>query len=633
MSEERLSAAGPLDSTHSLYARLRTLPLGSVTLGHGFWSGRQAINHGVSLQHGYRMLEQAGNLHNFRLVTGQAQGDYRGRLFMDENVYKWLEAVAYSLAASPDAALHEMANNVIGLIIAAQQPDGYLNTYFTVVEPHRRWTDLDHGHELYCAGHLFQAAIAFHRALGDARLLGVATRLADHIASLFGPDKRDGAPGHPEIEMALVELYRETGERRYLDLAKFFIDRRGQGKMRGLGWYGPEYHQDRVPIRAASIMEGHAVRALYLMAGVTDLYLETGEKALFEALMRLWQDMTHGKLHVTGGAGARYEGESFGDAYELPNDQCYCETCAAIASVMWNWRLLLATGEARFADLMEQTLYNGFLSGPALDGTHFFYINPLLSRGGYARAEWYSVACCPPNIMRTLASIGHYMATADTNGLQLHLYHQALITDSARGLILDVETQYPWQGTVKVLVRETHGAFWTLGLRIPAWCKDAAIRLNGERVGTSAEAGSYATITRVWQVGDVVELELPMPVRLLEAHPLIDTTRDAIAIQRGPVLYCLEQTDHDFDIMAAQIDASVPLSAAWESDLLGGVMTVTARGHLLDIGAWGEQVYRPLEDGQELPRQPVTLKAVPYHVWGNRGANAMRVWIPRASMA
>ena len=236
-------------------------------------------------------------------------------------------------------------------------------------------------------------------------------RLADHIDSLFGPAKRHGACGHPEVEMALVELFRATGERRYLDLAKFFIDQRGQGKMRGLGWDGPEYHQDRVPLREATKIEGHAVRAMYLMAGAADLYLETGEQALLDALLRLWQDMTTGKMHITGGVGARYEGESFGDPYELPNDQCYCETCAAIGSVMWNWRMLLATGQAQFADIIEQTLYNGFLSGPALDGTHFFYMNPLLSRGGYARAEWYGVPCCPPNIMRTIATIEHYLAT------------------------------------------------------------------------------------------------------------------------------------------------------------------------------------------------------------------------------
>ena len=617
------------DTSRSPYAKLHALPLGAVQLEDGFWKGKQATNYATSLIHGYRMLEQAGNLHNLRLVSGQAEGDYRGRLFLDENVYKWLEAVAYGLAHQPDAELQQMADEAIGLIAAAQQPDGYLNSYFTVVEPQNRWSDLDHGHELYCAGHFFQAAIAFSRALGDTRLLAIATRLADHIDSIFGPGKREGAPGHPEPEMALVELYRETGEKRYLELSRFFIGQRGKNQMRGLGWYGPEYHQDRVPIRDASVIEGHAVRALYLMSGVTDLYLETGEQALFDALMRLWHDMTSGKLHITGGAGARYEGESFGDPYELPNDQCYCETCAAIASIMWNWRLLLATGEARFADLMEQTLYNGFLSGPALDGTHFFYINPLLSRGGYARAEWYSVACCPPNIMRTLASIEGYMATTSAEGIQLHLYHAATIAHPERDLALSIATEYPWEGQVSITVTATDSDPWALGLRIPIWCQSASLRVNGEPVETPALPGSYTSITRAWQTGDVVTLDLPMPAHLVEAHPLIDTTRGATALQRGPVLYCLEQVDHDFDIMGAQIDPSAPMQTAWRGDLLGGVKVITATGYSLETTSWGNQVYRPLSVQGTTPRRPVTLTAVPYHVWGNRGENAMRVWIPR----
>ncbi len=432
--------------------------------------------------------------------------------------------------------------------------------------------------------------------------------------------------------MALVELYRETGQKRYLDLAHFFIDQRGKNRMRGLGWYGPEYHQDRVPIRDASVIEGHAVRALYLMSGVTDLYLETGEQELFDALLRLWRDMTGGKLHVTGGAGARYEGESFGDPYELPNDQCYCETCAAIASVMWNWRMLLASGEARFADLMEQTLYNGFLSGPALDGTHFFYINPLLSRGGYARAEWYSVACCPPNIMRTLESIESYMATADADGVQFHLYHAGTVTPPESGITLAVATDYPWDGRVSLTVTATRAEPWTLSLRIPAWCPNASLRINGEPIETSTPPGSYAGITRQWQPGDVVTLDLPMPARLIQAHPLIDTTRGAAAIQRGPVLYCVEQVDHNFDIMTAQIDPLGSLESTWRGDLLGGVTVITAAGFHLDTAAWDSQVYRPLNPDRPLAHQPVTLTAVPYHVWGNRGANAMRVWIPRGGV-
>lgn len=624
---------GLVDTSRSPYARLRTLPLGSVALRDGFWGRWQAINEQVSLKHAFRMLEQAGNLDNFRIAAGRKQGAYRGRNFMDENVHKWLEAVAYSLAKNPDSELRRMADEAIDLIVAAQQPGGYLNTYYTLVEPDNRWIDLDHGHELYVSGHLFQAAVAFHRALGEATLLGVAQCLADHIASIFGPGRRPGAPGHPEIEMALVELYRETGERRYLELAQFFIDQRGQGKMRGLGWYGPEYHQDRTPIRQADKIEGHAVRALYLMAGVTDLYLETGEAALFDALLRLWNDMTGGKLHVTGGAGARYEGESFGDPYELPNDQCYCETCAAVASVMWNWRMLLATGEARFADLMEQTLYNGFLSGPALDGAHFFYINPLLSRGGYARAEWYSVACCPPNIMRTIESIEQYMATTDASGVQLHLYHSATIHDPARGVALTMTTDYPWQGGVAIAVDQADGSEWTLRLRIPAWSAGATIRVNGAAPGSPAGPGAYAAITRRWQPGDHVTLELAMEPHLLEAHPLIDSTRGCVAIRRGPVLYCLEQVDHQTDIMAAQIDPDAPLSAQWMPDLLGGVMVIRASGAALDLSPWDGQLYRPVGASGALDRQPVTLTAVPYHVWGNRGPNPMRVWIPRLGVS
>ena len=626
---------GWVDTSLSPYARLRTLPMASIALDDGFWTKWQAVNHSASLKHGYRMLEQAGNFYNFRLAAGRETGEYRGRNFVDENVYKWREAASLELGRRPDPELKQMIDDTIELIAAVQQPDGYINTYFLTVEPENRWTNLDHGHELYCSGHLFQAAVAHHRATGETTLLDVATRMADLMASIFGPGKRDGAPGHPEPELALIELYRETGTQRYLDLAKFFIDQRGQGKMRGLGWVGPEYHQDRVPIRDASVIEGHAVRAVYLMTGVTDLYLETGEQALYDALMRLWTDMTTGKLHVTGGAGARYEGEAFGDAYELPNDQCYCETCAAIGSVMWNWRLVLATGDAQYADVMEQTLYNGFLSGPALDGTHFFYINPLLSRGGYERAEWYEVACCPPNIMRTLASIEQYMATTDSGGLQLHLYDSATIKTelgSGREIALTIDTDYPWQGQVKITIDRTDESPWALSLRIPGWCEGAAIAVNGRTLDVPAHARSYAVVERVRHAGDSMVHDLPMTSSLIEAHPFVDSTRGSVAIQRGPVLYCLEQADHDADIMAIQIDGAESLEAVWENDLLGGCMVITTAGLLLDVGPWGGQTYRALASVNELPRRPVQLTAVPYHLWGNRGANVMRVWIPRTGI-
>ncbi|MCZ7546067.1 MAG: glycoside hydrolase family 127 protein [Anaerolineae bacterium] len=627
---------GPVDSTRSRHARWRTLPLTSVQLDGGFWADRQAVNRRSSLVHAYRMLKAAGNFHNLRVAAGRANGDYRGRNFLDSDVYKWLEAVAYELAKAPDATLRQMAEEAIDLIAAAQTPDGYLNTYVQIVTPDSRFSDLDHGHELYCAGHLFQAAVAYHRATGSPALLDVATRFADYIDGIFGPGKRPGTDGHPEVEMALVELYRETGEARYLKLAQFFVDERGKGKMRGLGWYGPEYHQDRVPVRQATEIEGHAVRALYLMAGVTDLYLETGEQALLDAANRLWRDMTGGKLHLTGGAGARYEGESFGAPYELPSDQCYCETCAAIASIQWNWRMLLATGEARFADLLEQTLYNGFLSGVAADGEHFFYINPLLSRGGYERAAWYEVACCPPNIMRTVASVEHYLATTDASGVQVHLYSPASVSatlESGERVALRLETQYPWQGHVALTIVETGAQPWTLRLRIPGWQEAASIRVNGQAANTAARAGTYALIVRAWQPGDRVELDLPMPPQLLEAHPQIDATRASAAIRRGPLVYCLEQRDQDpdVDIFSVQIDARAPLEAAWNPDLLGGMMVVNACGHALDMNGWAGHLYRPLGAVEGLPRRPVQLRAVPYFAWANRGARAMRVWIPRAA--
>lgn len=625
---------GSVDTSNSAHAHWRTLPLGDVTLHEGFWTTRRQVNHAASLKHGYNMLEQAGNFHNFQRAAAQTKGSHQGRNFADETVYKWLEAVAYDLRQTPDDELQQMADRAITLVVNAQQPDGYLNTYYTVAEPENRWADLDHGHELYCAGHLFQAAIAHQRALGDDRLLAVATRLADHIDSVFGPSKRHGTGGHPEVEMALVELFRVTGERRYLELAKFLIDQRGQGKMRGLGWIGPEYHQDRVPLREATVIEGHAVRAMYLMAGATDLYLETGEQALLDALLRLWGDMTTGKMHITGGIGARYEGESFGDPYELPNDQCYCETCAAIGSIMWNWRMLLATGHAQFVDIMEQTLYNGFLSGPALDGTHFFYINPLLSRGGYARAEWYGVPCCPPNIMRTIATLEQYLATRDAHGLQIHLFHSATIhttLESGNTVRLRMASNYPWEGNVALRVEASDGSKWRLALRIPAWATRATLSVNGTLLDSPVQPGQYAIIERNWQAGDVVECQLPMTPDLVQAHPWIDATRSSAAIRRGPVLYCVEQADQADHVLALQIDDSAPLEAEWCADLLGGVMVVKAGGAKPDISDWDGRLYRPMASVPTPAYQPTPITAIPYFAWGNRGATAMRVWIPRVA--
>ena len=355
------ATAGPVDSAQSAGAVLKTLDARAVTLEGGFLARRQAVNRAAALPHGLRMLEAAGNLDNLRIAARRTTGRFRGRVFMDSDVYKWLEAAAFEMARMPSAELSASSETLIELVAAAQGDDGYLNSYYTVAEPGRRWTDLAHGHELYCAGHLIQAAVAYRRATGDQRLLTIARRFVDHIHLVFGRGRRETTDGHAEIEMALVELYRETGERRHLDLAAFFLDQRGRGRIGPNRHDSPAAFQDRVPVREATTVEGHAVRALYLTAGVADLYLETGDATLLETLTQQWQDMTEGKLYVTGGVGARHLAESFGQHHELPNDLAYGETCGAIASIMWSWRMLLATGQPRYADLIERTLYNAVL--------------------------------------------------------------------------------------------------------------------------------------------------------------------------------------------------------------------------------------------------------------------------------
>jgi len=586
------------------------------------------------------MLNESGNFNNLKLAAGSGKGEYQTPVFMDSDVYKWLEAASYDLANVPDPELEHMVDQAIELIAAAQQEDGYLNSYYQVNKPDERWTDLDHDHELYCAGHLLEAAVAHHRATGKPTLLAVARRFADHIDSEFGPGKRQRAPGHPEIELALVELYRETRERRYLDLAAFFVDQRGSGTMRGYR-LGPAYQQDHVPVREATEVAGHAVRQLYLTAGVTDIYMETGEQALLDAMTRLWCDMTFTKMHITGGLGARFVGESFGQAYELPSDRCYCETCAAIASMMWNWRLLLATREARYAELLERSLYNGFLSSVSLDGRRYFYVNPLQSRGVDSmqgrgvveRPEWFGCACCPPNMMRQIALVGHYAATTDESGLQIHQYVSAKIEaelEAERQVVLRTETDYPWDGKVKLTIEETSGNEWKLALRVPGWCEGANLRVNGEAIEAAATSGTYATIERAWQAGDIVELDMVMQPRLTEPNPRVDAIRGSLAIERGPLVYCLEEVDQEpgLNLLDVRIAPDASLRATRREDLLGGVVVVEAQGAVVDVDAWRDELYRPAPM-EDLPQREVVLRAVPYFAWANRGPGTMRVWIPR----
>jgi DUF1680 family protein len=571
-------------------------------------------------------------------------GDFQ---FQDSDVYKWLEAACWQLADAPDEGLAEEVEAVVGLIAAAQREDGYLQTYYQLGggEP---WTELGWGHELYCAGHLMQAAVAHHRATGSDRLLDVARRLADHIESVFGPGKQvDTVCGHPEVETALVELYRTTEEKRYLDLARYFVERRGHGSLssgadRGHDRDpGPEYWQDHTPVREADEVTGHAVRQLYLLAGAADLAAETGDTGLRAALERLWQDMVSTKTYLTGAVGSRHDWESFGDAYELPADRAYAETCAAIASVHFSWRMALLTGQARYSDLIERTLFNGFLAGVGLDGKTWLYVNPLHLRAHSHerpgdqtahRTPWFRCACCPPNVMRLLASLPHYIATTDDSGLQLHQYTAGVY--GGDGLTVRVATEYPWDGTVTVTVEEAPAALArTVRLRLPGWCTQHTLTVNGASADGEAQDG-WLRVTRAFAPGDVIRLDLAMPPRLTVPSLRVDAARGCAAIERGPLVYCLEQTDQpgglDPDSVALVLDA--PLSVHSRPELLGGVSTVSAVGQPLPVDdAPAGWPYRP--HGAEAAREPgegVELTAVPYYAWANREPGAMRVWLPLA---
>ncbi|MGW5430326.1 glycoside hydrolase family 127 protein [Streptomyces sp. NPDC004059] len=421
--------AGPLQAGPD--ARLALRPAASARITGGLWQQRRAVNARTSIPDGFARLEQAGNLHDLRLAAGTTTGAYTNDLpFMDSDVYKWLEAVAWAESEGADERLESQVDQLTALLADAQEPRGYLQSYFQVVRPDDRFVDLRWGHELYCAGHLIQAAVAHARTTGRTDLLAIARRVADHVDATFGPGRNEGVCGHPEIETALVELYRHTGERRYLTLAQFFVDRRGH-RVLGEDRFGAPYRQDHTPVREAEEVAGHAVRQLYLLAGVVDVGVETGDGELLAAAERLWEDMVATKTYLTGGIGSHHTDESFGDSYELPSERAYCETCAAIASIQFSWRLLLATGRARYADLIERTLYNGFLSGVSLSGDHYLYVNPLQVRDGHARrggdhtplrTPWFRCACCPPNVMRLLASLQHYVAAGDDTGLTVHQY-------------------------------------------------------------------------------------------------------------------------------------------------------------------------------------------------------------------
>ncbi len=631
-----------VDTSQGVAANLTPLPLTAVTLRDAFWAPRLAVNREVTIPSQLRLLEETGRLANFRRVTGKAGADFRGLYFNDSDVYKWVEAASWALAVEPDEEIAAMVDAVIADVAAAQRDDGYLNTYYSLERADQRWTNLRDKHELYCAGHLFQAAVAHHRATGSTALLDIAVRFADHICATFGAvadGKKMGTGGHPEIEMGMAELARDTGDDRYMQQAAYFLDVRGtrhaDETCGAIG--GRDYHQDHLPFREFDRMIGHAVRAVYLNAGATDIYTAGGDETLMVALDRMWRSMTERQMYITGGIGSRHEGEAFGADYELPNAQAYTETCASIAAIMWAWRMLAVTGDARYADVMELELYNGFLAGLGLDGASYFYVNPLADDGKHRRQPWYECACCPPNIARMIASLPGYFYNADREGnVWVHLYAEGEATIALPGggqLDLAQRTHYPWDGDVEIEVTAADGETAALYVRIPGWAQGATAELNGGPVDTEVTPGTYARIApdvnRGWHKGDAIRLHLPMMPVWSESHPYVLENAGSIALSRGPLVYCFEGVDHPgVDLRDLRVSPAAEIEIVERPDLLGGVVALFAPAQVISKDAgWDDTLYRPATDIAKSSVTETTVTGIPYYAWANREAGPMQMWL------
>lgn len=611
---------------------LRPVPVDAVVVRDGFWAQRQKVNREVTAWTVFDQCEKTGRIENLRAagdaIAGKPRPGYtfQGLFFNDSDVHKAIEGAADILAAEraagrDDPKLDAYLDELIAVIARAQHPDGYLNSYFTLAEPGKRWTNLKDMHELYCGGHLIEAGVAHYRATGKRALLDVAVRFADHVDSMFGPGKRLGVCGHEEIELALIRLADLTGEKRYTELARFFIEQRGHANGREL--YG-EYAQDYAPVREHEQVVGHAVRAMYLYCAMADLSRRKPDAGFDAAMDRVWRDLTYRKTYVTGGIGPSAHNEGFTIPYDLPNDTAYAETCAGIGSVMWNHRLGLLHADGRYGDAMERALYNGVMSGISLSGDRFFYVNPLATRGGVKRREWFDCACCPPNILRLVGGIGGYAYAAGNAALYVNLYIDSVVqADLGAGPeTLSVTTAYPWDGRAVVRM-ETSGNF-ALHLRVPDWARSYAVDINGSRRSETVVERGYAVVpARPWEAGDQVEIVLEMPVERVQTNPEVTTNAGRIALRRGPVVYCVEGIDNDGRAGELIVPREAEISTEAKPDLLGGVTVLRGEAMTTPTAeSWKDALYRPAATPQR-----AAFTAVPYFAWNNRGAGAMAVWL------
>jgi DUF1680 family protein len=631
---------GIVSVSHSPHAKLHEVPIRAVTMGDGFWSARRAINVEKSIPTMLTELEQHGRVDNFLRLEGKTDAPQRGPLYSDSDIYKWMEAAAFVLQSGDDPKLRAEFDRLTDIIAAAQEPSGYLNTYWSGERTPKRFTEMYRSHELYCMGHLLQAAIAYYRATGGRKLLDTGIRFANYMVENFGPEKRPALTGHPEFEMALVELYRTTGDRRYLDFAGYLLSGVESERLH-LTAEQLTYMFSGKPFISRTEFEGHAVRAMYASCGATDYYMETGDAAYLKTLETLWQDLVNRKMYVTGGVGSRADGEAFGEAYELPNAQAYGESCAAIGNMMWNWRMLLAVGESRFADAIERALYNGINSGMSLSGTLYCYRNPLESPGEKIRNEWYDTTCCPPNLERILASLPGYLYNTSPQGVYVNLFHTSTLNwhlENGTGIRITQRTEYPWKGAVDFTVDPAGTADFSLFVRIPGWSDGATVAVSAPVPFAVRKEllkpGEYFEIHRRWEAGDKVHMEFGMKPRLVRANPLVREDAGRVALERGPLVYCLEQPDQPgFNLMdAALLDDGSGFVSDFQRDLLGGVLVLKHRGSVVDRSFASEPLYRPFLEHVDRPGRVEALTFIPYYAWANREPSRMEVWVPYVSV-
>ena len=626
--------------------RYSPIPFAQVKLTSPFWRERleTVLTRTIPSQHA--KLAEVGALESLKLpqpppplrIPRNSHG-LSTQIFWDSDVGKWIEAASYALAHRRDADIEAKIDAIVDDLARAQSPDGYLNSWYNGREPEKRWTNLRDNHELYNAGHLLEGAIAYFRATGRRKMLDVMERYVDHIATMFGrgPGQKRGYPGHQEIELALVKLYRLTGDRRRLDLAAYFIDERGRqpphyfdveaaarGEEPTKFWFRTyEYNQSHKPVREQDKVVGHAVRAMYMYTAMADLAADLGDDSLRRTLEKLWRDVTSKRMYVTAGLGPSAANEGFTKDYDLPNDTAYAETCASVALIFWAQRMLNLDCDGAYADVLERALYNGALSGLSRDGTHYFYQNVLESDGSHKRWEWHPCPCCTMNVARLVAAIGGYFYSTGDDALCVHLYgaNEASLTVGGHAVRLRQQGDYPWSGKIGVHLDLDAPAEFTLKLRIPEWARQWTASINGEVVKAETERG-YLSLRRTWRSGDRVALELPMPVDRLYANPQVRDDVGRIALRRGPLIYCIEEADNPTTPVAlARLPKSAAPIAEKRGDLFGGAVAITAE---MEVATADGALYKskPFESTK------TKMTAIPYYLWANRGPNRMMVWLP-----